>query len=153
MTVLILTKQERNEYETKRLIESFQNKGIETTVCHPDQFDLVIQQDIKSSIKYNGETFEFPKIVLVRLGAGISPFQLSVIRQFEQANIPCINLSDSIDLVKDKLKTSQVLSKVGIAIPNTMLVRWPIEDKLVTENVPITGNSPTPIASLLPPFT
>jgi RimK family alpha-L-glutamate ligase len=69
------------------------------------------------------------------LGAGILPFQLAVIRHFEQAGIPVVNGSVAIETVKDKLRSSQILSRAGIAIPNTMLVRWPIEDRIVTENI------------------
>jgi len=69
------------------------------------------------------------------LGAGILPFQLAVIRHFEQAGVPCINSSLAIETVKDKLRSSQILSRSGIPIPNTMLVRWPIEDLLVTNYI------------------
>jgi RimK family alpha-L-glutamate ligase len=135
MTVLILTKLDRNEYESNRLVESFASKGISARMCHPDDFDIIVDRDIHSGIKYRGEDMELPKLVLVRLGAGILPFQLAVVRHFEQAGVPCINGSLPIEIVKDKLRSSQILSRAGIPIPNTMLVRWPIEDRLVTENI------------------
>lgn len=135
MTVLILTKNERNEYESSRLVESFAAKGIEARACHPDDFDIIVDRNIKSGIKYKGQDMELPQLVLVRLGAGILPFQLAVIRHFEQAGVPCVNGSVAIETVKDKLRSSQILSRSGIAIPNTMLVRWPIEDRLVTDNI------------------
>ena len=135
MSVIILSKQERNEYETNRLVESFTTKGITAKVCHPDDFDIIVDRNIKSGIKYKGQDLELPKLVLVRLGAGILPFQLAVIRHFEQAGVPCVNGSIPIETVKDKLRSSQILSRAGIAIPNTMLVRWPIEDRLVTDYI------------------
>ena len=135
MSVIILSKQERNEYETSRLIESFASKGISAKSCHPDDFDIIVDRNIKGGIKYKGQDLELPKLVLVRLGAGILPFQLAVIRHFEQAGVPCVNGSVPIETVKDKLRSSQILSRAGIAIPNTMLVRWPIEDHLVTTNI------------------
>ena len=104
-------------------------------VCHPDDFDIIVDRNIKSGIKYKGQDLELPKLVLVRLGAGILPFQLAVIRHFEQAGVPCVNGSIPIETVKDKLRSSQILSRAGIAIPNTMLVRWPIEDRLVTDYI------------------
>jgi RimK family alpha-L-glutamate ligase len=135
MTVLILTKLDRNEYESNKLVESFKSKGIEARMCHPDDFDIVVDRDIHKGLKYKGEDFELPKLVLVRLGAGILPFQLAVVRHFEQAGIPCVNGSVAIETVKDKLRTSQILSRHGIAIPNTMMVRWPIDDNLVKNNI------------------
>ena len=135
MTVLILTKMERNEYESTRLMESFISKGINAKMAHPDDFDIIVDKNIHNGIKYKGKDMPLPKLVLVRLGAGILPFQLAVVRHFEQCGVPCINGSTAIETVKDKLRSSQILSKNGIAIPNTMLVRWPIEDNLVTENI------------------
>jgi RimK family alpha-L-glutamate ligase len=135
MTVLILTKLDRNEYESECLVASFAAKNIDARMCHPDDFDIIVDRDIHRGIKYRGQDMELPSLVLVRLGAGILPFQLAVVRHFEQAGVPCINSSLSIEIVKDKLRTSQILSRNNIPIPNTMLVRWPIEDKLVTQNI------------------
>ena len=135
MTVLIITKFERNEYESNRLMESFAAKGIQARMCHPDDFDIIVDRDIHKGIKYKGEDLELPKLVLVRIGAGILPFQLAVIRHFEQAGIPCINGSLPIEIVKDKLRSSQILSRAGLAIPNTMMVRMPIDDGLVEKNI------------------
>jgi len=135
MTVLILTKNDRNEYESGRLVESFKTKGIEAVMAHPDDFDIIVDRNIHSGIKLRGETIELPKLVLVRLGAGILPFQLAVVRHFEQAGVPCVNGSEPIETVKDKLRTSQILSRHGIPIPNTMMVRFPIDEKLVKDNI------------------
>jgi gamma-F420-2:alpha-L-glutamate ligase len=135
MTVLILTKLYRNEYESNRLVESFASKGIIARMCHPDDFDIIVDRDIHKGIKFKGQDMELPRLVLVRLGAGILPFQLAVVRHFEQAGVPCINGSLPIEIVKDKLRTSQILSRAGIAIPNTMMVRMPIDDGLVESNI------------------
>jgi hypothetical protein len=53
MTVLILTKLDRNEYEyeCERLIASFTAKGIEAVMCHPDDFDIVVDSTLLN--KYN----------------------------------------------------------------------------------------------------
>jgi len=135
MTVIILTKLDRNEYESERLAKSFAGKGIEARMCHPDDFDIIVDRDIHRGIKYQGQDLELPKLVLVRLGAGILPFQLAVVRHFEQAGVPCINGSLPIETVKDKLRTSQILSRSGLPIPNTMMVRLPIDDGLVENNI------------------
>jgi len=135
MTVLILTKLDRNEYECERLMESFAKKNIDAVMAHPDDFDIIVDRNIRQGIKLRGETIEMPKLVLVRLGAGILPFQLAVVRHFEQAGVPCVNGATAIETVKDKLRTSQILSRHGIPIPNTMMVRFPIDETLVKENI------------------
>jgi RimK family alpha-L-glutamate ligase len=135
MSVIIITKQSTTDYETSRLLESFKAKDIPVRVCFPDDFDIVVDRDIRKGIKYKGEDIELPKLVLVRLGAGILPFQLAVLRHFEQAGVIVINDSASIETAKNKMLTSQVLSREGIAIPNTMMVRFPIDDKLIEKNI------------------
>jgi gamma-F420-2:alpha-L-glutamate ligase len=135
MTVLIISKQERNEYETNRLVESFANKNIQAVVGHPDDFDIVVSQDLTQSVKYKGQDFEKPDLVLTRIGAGILPFQLAIIRQFEEMGVPCVNPSEPINIVRDKLRTGQILASNKIAIPKTMMVRYPIDDGLVEKNI------------------
>ena len=135
MSVIILAKHSKEEYETDRLIQSFADKNIPARVCHPDHFDLIVNSNLKQSIKYNGQKIVLPDVVLVRLGAGISHFQLAVIRQFEQAGVLCINSSLSVECAIDKLRTAQILSSNNIAIPSTMMVRFPIDDILVLNNI------------------
>jgi RimK family alpha-L-glutamate ligase len=135
MSIIIITKQAKTDYETSRLLECFAAKNIETRVCHPDDFDIIVDRDIRKGIKYKGEDIELPQLVLVRLGAGILPFQLAVLRHFEQAGVIVVNSGESISTAKDKMRTSQILSRAGIPIPNTMMVRFPIQEKLITDNI------------------
>jgi len=134
-SILIITKLDRNEYESNKLAESFESKGIKVTMAHPDDFDIIVDRDIHKGLKYRGQDMELPSLALVRLGAGILPFQLAVVRHLEQAGVTCVNGSNAIETVKDKLRTSQILSRHGIPIPNTMMVRMPIDDNLVKDNI------------------
>lgn len=135
MSVIIITKQAETDYETSRLLESFASKNIAVRVCHPDDFDIVVDRDIRKGIKYKGEDVELPELVLVRLGAGILPFQVAVLRHFEQAGVIVVNGSAPIETAKNKMMTSQLLSRAGIPIPKTMMVRFPIQEKLIAENI------------------
>ena len=76
-----------------------------------------------------------PNIVLARIGSGATSFMLALIRQLEKAGVPCLNSADTIECVKDKLHTSQILSQHSIAIPNTMLVRFPVDANIVEEEI------------------
>jgi gamma-F420-2:alpha-L-glutamate ligase len=135
MSAIIITKNDRNQYETSRLLDSFANKGIEAHDCHPDDFDLIVDTESHNGIKYRGKDLDMPKIVLCRFGAGILPFQLATLRQFEQNGVACVNSSISIDVVRDKLRTSQILSRHNLPTPKTMLVRWPVDDGLVEQYI------------------
>ena len=133
--IWILSKGDSFEYENNRLVESFATKGITATVVEPSRFDIIVNRDIKQGLRYDGATVELPDLMLVRFGAGISKFMLALIRQLEQSGVTCINTSSTIELVKDKLHTAQVLSTHGIAIPNTMMVRFPVDDDVVEREV------------------
>ena len=135
MSVWILSKDDDTTYENGRLIESFDVKGITSKLVDPNDFDVVINQH-SNTILYKGEPItDLPKALLVRYGAGISKFMLSLIRQFQNAGVTVINTADSIEISKDKLEASQILSKHKIPIPKTMMVRFPVNDKIVEKEI------------------
>jgi glutathione synthase/RimK-type ligase-like ATP-grasp enzyme len=135
MTVFILSKQNDDAYENERLKTSFLNKNIPAMIVNPDQFDIVVNRDIRQGLHYQGRPIDLPKLLLVRTGAGTNSFTSAVIEQFEQAGVTCINSLSSTITVKDKLRTSQILTKHGVAIPNTMLVRWPLDHDIVHDKI------------------
>ena len=135
MKIIILAKHAEDDYETNRLVTSFRSKGIEVSVRHPDRFDLIVNENLKQHIKYDGETLELPDLVFVRIGAGISRFQLAVIRHFEQAGVKCVNSSISVESAIDKLRTAQILSSNNIAIPKTMIVKYPVDINLIKDDI------------------
>lgn len=130
-SVIILTKQTTIEYETAKLLSSFIAEGIDASVRQFSNFDIVINQ----SIKYNGEDFDLPDLVLVRLGAGITSVELAVVRYFELLGIPCVNSSTSVNIVQNKFHTAQILSNANIAVPTTMLVHFPITNNLIATQI------------------
>jgi len=131
MSVIILAKQSKHEYETTKLIEKFEEKEIVAKVCYFEKIDIIIND----GIYYDGEKLELPKAILVRVGAGIGRKDLSVVRYFELSNIPCFNSSDSINIVQDKFHSGEILSKAGIAVPTTIIVKHPITNDLVNEHI------------------
>lgn len=131
MSVIILTKQKINDFETKKLISVFAERNITIRVCYFKNFDVVIN----NGIYYDGKRIELPKVVLVRLGAGIKRDELAIVRYFELAGVPCYNSSKSIDIVQDKFQSSEILSKAGIAVPTTMIAKYPSKNNLVVENI------------------
>lgn len=135
MIVIILTKQKDTAYENTRLVQSFADKGINAILAHPNKFDIVVNNNSIPGINYNGVPIELPDLVLARTGSGITQVQLAIVHQFEQLGIPCFNPSSSIELVKDKLKTSQLLSHAGIAVPTSMLIRYPVNKTLVDDYI------------------
>jgi gamma-F420-2:alpha-L-glutamate ligase len=135
MAIWILSKNTEKEYENRRLLEEFSNAGVEAKLVRPDNFDIVVKGNGPRSILYGNEHTDLPDGVLTRTGSGSNYFCLALIRQLERANVPCINGSDAIELVKDKLYTSQVLAQHNVAIPKTMLMRFPVDVAMVREEI------------------
>jgi RimK family alpha-L-glutamate ligase len=135
MDVWIFSRNSEIDYENKRLIETFTKKNITSKVVEPSCFDIIVNTNIKNSILYNGQLVELPKIVLVRTGAETSNFMLAVLRQLDKAGVICINEADAIETASDKLKTSQILSQHNISIPNTMMVKHPIDSTIVKNRI------------------
>jgi gamma-F420-2:alpha-L-glutamate ligase len=131
MSILILSKKDEDEYENRRLVASLSDLGIPATIYHPDNFDVIVGTGTGHGIKYNGQAFEMPNLVLPRTGSGTTDFSTSVIRQFEEENIKCINSSASVQIAKDKMLSHQLLASHGLPIPNTMLVRFPVDVDIV----------------------
>jgi RimK family alpha-L-glutamate ligase len=131
MSVLILSKKDESEYENYRLVKSLADLGIPATIYHPDKFDVIVGKNTGYGIKYNGQEFDMPDLVLTRTGSGTTEFITAIVRQFEEENVRCINSSLSVEIAKDKMRSHQLLASHGLPIPNTMLVRFPVEVDIV----------------------
>lgn len=131
MSVLILSKKTEGEYENRRLITSLSELEIPSTIYYPDNFDVIVGKGIGHGIKYNGNSFDMPNLVLPRSGSGTTEFITALLRQFEEKQVTCINSSLSVEIAKDKMRSHQLLASRGLPIPNTMLVRFPVDSDIV----------------------
>ena len=122
-------------YETNRLIEEFQKQDIEIQLVDPNTIDIFVNKDNKKSILVNGEPSDLPKFVFPRTGSGTTYHIKAVIRHFERMGVSVINGSDAIDNVKDKLYSHQILAQSNLDIPNTMLLKHPIDVEFVEKNI------------------
>jgi len=131
----IFTTQSTPSYETKRLIECFKDEGIECFFVHPNSVDIFISKDNKKSVLVDNEHTSIPDFVIPRVGSATTYYQKAVFRHLERMGVLFINGSDSIDNVKDKLYTMQILSQNNIPHPKTMLVKNPIDSEYVKRNI------------------
>ena len=125
----------QESYETERLLEEFGNHDIEVKLIDPNEIDIFVNKENKQSILVNGESLPLPKFVFPRTGSGTTYYIKAVIRHFERMGVPVINSSDAIDNVKDKLYTHQILAQSNLDIPNTMLLKHPIDIDFVEKNI------------------
>ena len=125
----------QESYETKRLLEEFGNYDIEVKLIDPNEIDIFVNKENKQSISVNGKSLPLPKFVFPRTGSGTTYYIKAVIRHFERMGVPVINSSDAIDNVKDKLYSHQILAQSNLDIPNTMLLKHPIDINFVEKNI------------------
>lgn len=122
-------------YEIDRLREVAAEEHIDLEVYSPDDFDLTVTREDSKSVLIRGEECHLPDFLLPRMGAGTTYFALAVIRQLERLGVYSVNSSESIETVKDKLYTHQILARNNLPVPRTMLVRFPVDARLVERQV------------------
>lgn len=122
-------------YEINRFMDVAREEGIELEILRPEQFDLTVTREDKKSLLVDGEAVALPDFVLPRMGAGTTYFALAVIRHLERLGVYCVNSSQSIETVKDKLYTHQILAENNLPVPKTMLVKFPIDVHLVDKHL------------------
>lgn len=114
------------DYGIKRFKEVAIEEGIDLKVISAREVDIFVSND-KTGVRLNGERVDLPDFVIPRLGSRTSYFSLAVIRQLESLGVFVVNSSRSIEIVKDKLFTQQILGQNNLPVPKTMLAKFPID--------------------------
>jgi len=122
-------------WEVDRLVKAAGDAGIGISVINPDQVDIVVHRDDRKSILVDEVMSPLPDFVIPRMGSGTTYFALAVIRHLERLGVYSVNGSGSIETVKDKLYTLQILSEANLPIPKTMLVKFPVDTKMVQKHL------------------
>ena len=136
MTGWILYKRKiENSYETQRLVEEFEKQDIKVRVVNPQDVDIYVDRDDRKSIRVGGKARPLPDFVLPRTGSGTTYFIKAIIRHLERLGVILINGSESIDAVKDKLYSQQILGQSNLPVPKTLLVKHPIDVEFVEKSL------------------
>ena len=122
-------------YETSRLVEEFEKAGVRVSVIDPNEIDIFVNKENRQSILVNGDSVKLPSFVFPRTGSGTTYHAKAVIRHFERMGVILINGSDAIDNVKDKLYSHQILAQSNLDIPNTLLLKHPINLDFVEKHI------------------
>ncbi len=118
-----------------RLLEAAASKNIELKVYRPEQFELAVTRDDRKSILIDNVPTPLPDFIIPRLGAYTTYFALAVIRQLEYLGVYSCNSSQSIEIVKDKLRMHQILAQSNFPTPKTMLVKFPVDINIVKTEI------------------
>lgn len=131
---IVVLSRNRSLYSTRRLIESIENRGHQATVLDHLKCDIVIEQD-NPSIYYKGELVEGVDAVIPRIGASVTFYGASVVRQFEMMGIPTAVESQSLVRSRDKLRSLQVLARSDVGMPKTVFTNYSKEVKKIINSV------------------
>lgn len=122
-------------WETQKLVEEFKKYDIKLRVVNPQDVDIFVDRDDRRSILVTGKARTLPDFVIPRTGSGTTYYIKAIIRHLERLGVTLINGSASIDTVKDKLYTQQILGESNLPVPKTLLVKHPINVDWVEKNI------------------
>src|SRR5210317_2539887 len=132
----IIHKKELGEnHEVQRLVDEFKKQGVDIRVVNPKDVDIFVDRDDRKSIRVDGISRQLPDFVLPRTGSGTTYFIKAIIRHLERLGVILINGSESIDAVKDKLYSQQILGQSNLRVPKTLLVKHPIDVGFVEKSL------------------
>ncbi len=119
---LCILSRNRSCYSTRRLVEAVKARGHQVRVLDPLRFAISSSMG-RPALFYRGAELEDYDGVIPRIGASVTFYGTSVVRQFEQMNVFCANSAMGIANSRDKLRSMQILSRYDIGIPPTEFVR------------------------------
>lgn len=123
------------DYEAKRIIEEAELTHTAIKVVAPKDFDLVVTRDDRRSIYFKAGTVSLPSLVIPRTGSGTDSYTKSVLRHLERLHVSVLNNAESIEASMDKMYSTQILRQHNIPVPQTMLVRFPVNATFVEKEI------------------
>jgi ribosomal protein S6--L-glutamate ligase len=121
---IALLSRNRALYSSRRLIEAAAARGHQVVVLDVLRCYMNIASH-KPTIHYKGQALEGFDAVIPRIGASVTFYGTSVLRQFEMMGVYPLNESVAISRSRDKLRSMQLLSRKGLGMPVTGFANKP----------------------------
>ena len=134
MKIAVLSRNKKL-YSTRRLVEAIEQRGHQAMVLDHLRCFMDISAD-NPTVHYKDLEFHRGDFdaVIPRIGASVSFYGTSVVRQFEMMGTYSVNESVAISRSRDKLRSIQLLSRKGVGIPVTAFAHSPDDvDGLIRE--------------------
>ena len=143
MRIAILSRN-ANLYSTRRLKEAGEALGHQIDVVDTMHCYMDITSN-RPSVRYKGKPLPYYDALIPRIGASVTFYGTSVVRQFEMMGTYSVNESVAISRSRDKLRSLQLLSRKGIGMPRTGFANHPDKIDDLIKNV---GGAPVVIKLL-----
>jgi ribosomal protein S6--L-glutamate ligase len=134
----------RRLYSTRRLIEAAEARGHEVQVIDVLRCYMNIVSR-KPSVHLEGKPLTGIDAVIPRIGASVTAYGTSVLRQFEMMGVYTLIESVALARSRDKLRALQLLSRKDVGLPITGFANKPSDSKDVIKMV---GGAPVVIKLL-----
>jgi gamma-F420-2:alpha-L-glutamate ligase len=119
-------------HEVRRFKEEAARLNIDLKVHKPADFDILISDSTRDSILIQGKPVPLPDVVYPYFNHGDhSYFNMAIVRQLERSGVLVYNNAETIEKVRDKLHTHQIIAEEGLPSPDTMLAKFPIDDNMM----------------------
>lgn len=135
---IALLSRNRKLYSTRRLIEAAEDRGHEVRTLDVLRCYMNIAAH-NPTIHYRGEQLGKFDAVIPRIGASVTFYGTSVLRQFEMMGTYPLNESVAITRSRDKLRSMQLLSRRGLGLPVTGFANKPDD---VKDLIKMVGGAP-----------
>ncbi len=124
MRIVILSRSP-SLYSTSRLTLAARARGHEVRVIDPLEVQIVVRSSGRPALCVTGAALSKVDLVIPRIGASISNYGLTVVRQFDLMGVPVLNGAVAIARSRDKLRSLQLLTRKKIPVPTTVCARSP----------------------------
>lgn len=121
MKIAILSNGNAN-YSTKRLAEVAKSRGHEVKVIKYKNAYASIEQN-NPNLSYRGNELGHFDAIIPRIASNMTRYGTAMLRQMEMQGMYTVSSSIAISRTRDKLRSMQLLSKAGVAIPKTVFSR------------------------------
>lgn len=137
LRLAVLTREPQN-YSNRRLIEAAESRGHSVEVIDTSRCYMKIQ-GVGAEVHYDGRKLPHFDAIIPRIGASITAYGTSVVRQFESTGTYSLSASSGISVSRDKLHAHQVLARHRIGMPDTAFARSPKDSKNL---INLVGDAP-----------
>lgn len=133
MHIAILSRN-KNLHSIRRLLQEAKKSRIQCDIIDPLECEIIVDGS-DSKILVGGRLLPHYDAILPRIGASITDYGLSVVKQFEVTGINMVNGSRAIAESRDKMRCLQVLVAAGLKVPRSVLTRTSRGLKTAVETV------------------
>jgi ribosomal protein S6--L-glutamate ligase len=125
-------------HSTRRLIEAADQRGHEVEVVDHLKCAVMMEKGIPT-VQFDGRILTDVGAIIPRIGASVTFYGCSIVRQFEMMDVFTTSSSQGIVRSRDKLRAMQILTREAVDLPKTAFARHTVD---VNELIKHVGGAP-----------